>query len=56
MNSKPITETGPTAWLIVAAAGVRTAFGVIMAVDAYLKWQPAFASHYVGYLQNAANG
>jgi nitrite reductase (NO-forming) len=56
MNSKPITETGPTAWLIVAVAGMRTAFGVIMAVDAYLKWQPAFASHYVGYLQNAANG
>jgi nitrite reductase (NO-forming) len=43
------------AWLIVAAAGLRTAFGVLMSVDAYLKWQPGFASHYVGYLQNAAN-
>lgn len=43
-------------WVIVTAAGVRVAFGVIMAVDAYLKWRPAFASHYVGYLQNAANG
>jgi nitrite reductase (NO-forming) len=41
--------------LIVAAAGVRTAFGVLMAMDAYLKWQPEFAAHYVGYLQNAAN-
>ena len=26
-----------------------------MAIDAYLKWQPGFAAHYVGYLQNAAN-
>ena len=43
------------AWLIVAAAAVRTAFGVLMAIDAYLKWQPGFAAHYVGYLQNAAN-
>ncbi len=46
----------PAAWLIVAAAGVRAAFGVVMAVDAYLKWQPSFAAHYVGYLQNAAKG
>lgn len=53
MQSKE--ETGPAAWLIVAAAGVRAAFGVIMAVDAWLKWQPAFAAHYVGYIQNAAN-
>ena len=39
----------------MTAAGVRVAFGILMAVDAYLKWQPAFAAHYVGYLQNAAN-
>ncbi len=48
-------QSRPGAWLIVAAAGVRAAFGVVMAVDAYLKWQPAFAAQYVGYLQNAAN-
>ncbi len=40
---------------MVAAAGVRSAFGVVMAIDAWLKWQPAFAAHYVGYLHNAAN-
>jgi nitrite reductase (NO-forming) len=44
------------AWLIVAAAALRTAFGILMAIDASLKWQPEFAAHYVGYLQNAANG
>ena len=54
-NSKPNAERESAAWLIVAAAGVRTAFGVLMAIDAWLKWQPGFAAHYVGYLQNAAN-
>lgn len=49
------TETAATAWLIVAAGAVRAAFGILMAIDAWLKWQPAFAAHYVGYLQNAAN-
>lgn len=48
-------ETASTAWLIVAAAALRTAFGVFMAIDAWLKWQPGFAAHYVGYLQNAAS-
>ncbi len=41
-------------WATVAAGAVRAAFGVVMAVDAFLKWRPAFADHYVGYLQNAA--
>jgi nitrite reductase (NO-forming) len=48
-------EIQSAAWLIVAAAALRTAFGILMAIDAYLKWQPGFAAHYVGYLQNAAN-
>jgi nitrite reductase (NO-forming) len=56
MNSESIEGPRTLAWLIVAAAGVRAAFGIIMAIDAYLKWQPAFAAHYVGYLQNAAKG
>jgi nitrite reductase (NO-forming) len=55
MKSQP-PEQHSLAWLIVAAAGVRTALGIIIAIDAYLKWQPGFAAHYVGYLQNAANG
>ncbi|MGH7937551.1 MAG: multicopper oxidase domain-containing protein, partial [Bryobacteraceae bacterium] len=28
----------------------------MIVIDAYLKWLPGFAAHYVGYLQNAANG
>ena len=54
-NAKSTHEIQSAAWLIVAAAALRTAFGILMAIDAYLKWQPGFAAHYVGYLQNAAN-
>ena len=56
MNSKSVEGERTLAWLLVAAAGVRAAFGIIMAIDAYLKWRPAFAAHYVGYLQNAMKG
>src|SRR5256885_102549 len=55
-NTKSTHEIQSAAWLIVAAAALRTAFGILMAIDAWLKWQPGFAAHYVGYLQNAANG
>jgi len=43
-------------WISAAAAAVRAAFGLIWAINAYLTWRPEFASHYVGYLQNAAAG
>lgn len=56
MNSTPVSEQRSAAWLLVAAAGLRAAFGVVVAIDAALKWRPGFAAHYVGYLQNAANG
>ncbi len=47
---------GTSALLIAASAALRAVFGVIWAIDAALKWQPGFADHFVGYLQNAANG
>jgi nitrite reductase (NO-forming) len=56
MNAESVEERRTLAWLFVGTAAVRVAFGIIMAVDAYLKWQPAFAAHYVGYLQNAIKG
>jgi nitrite reductase (NO-forming) len=52
---KSNAESESAAWLIVAAAALRTAFGILMAIDAWLKWSPGFAAHYVGYLHNAAN-
>ena len=56
MESDSRRDERALGWLIVAAAGVRATFGIFVAIDAYLKWQPGFAAHYVGYLQNAANG
>ena len=49
-------EARPIAWATVVGSAVRAAFGLVWAFDAFLKWQPAFADHYVGYLRNAAIG
>ncbi|ACB74307.1 multicopper oxidase domain-containing protein [Opitutus terrae] len=54
MNADTSERAGFASWTVVAAGAVRAGFGVVMALDAYLKWQPAFAEHYVGYLRNAA--
>ncbi len=43
-------------WVDTAAGAVRTAFGLVWAVDAYLKFQPAFLSGYLGIIQGAASG
>lgn len=45
-----------TLWIATAIGAVRSAFGLIWAINAYLTWRPEFAAHYVGYLQNAAQG
>ncbi len=50
-------ETAPareSPWMGALSSAVRTAFGVIWAINAWLTWRPSFAAHYVGYLQNAA--
>lgn len=56
MDLQALEEKRSKGWLVVTAAGVRVGFGILMAVDASLKWRPAFAAHYIGYLQNASNG
>jgi nitrite reductase (NO-forming) len=56
VEALPSPGEGQFTWLIAATSALRAAFGVIWAIDAYLKWQPGFAAHYVGYLQNAAQG
>jgi nitrite reductase (NO-forming) len=54
---KTYTDTRDlTLWIVAAKAAVRAAFGLIWAIDAFLTWRPEFAAHYVGYLQNAAQG
>src|SRR5581483_2401091 len=42
MTAESIEERRTLGWLIVVAAGVRAAFGIFVASDAYLKWQPGF--------------
>jgi uncharacterized membrane protein YphA (DoxX/SURF4 family) len=37
-------------------AFTRIAFGLIWAIDAYFKWQPAFANNFVTYLQETFSG
>jgi nitrite reductase (NO-forming) len=44
------------AWPAIAGAALRVAFGLIWVVDAAFTWTSAFATNYVGYLHNAAQG
>lgn len=37
-------------------AWVRITFGVVWAVDAFLKWQPGFAGQFIGMLTDAEGG
>jgi uncharacterized membrane protein YphA (DoxX/SURF4 family) len=39
-----------------AIALTRIAFGLVWSVDAYFKWQPAFADNFVGYLKETFDG
>jgi len=49
-------DSTPSTWPAMAGTALRVAFGVIWAVSAALTWTGDFASHYVGYLHNAATG
>ena len=42
--------------LDAAAGAVRTAFGLVWAIDAYLKFQPVFLTGYMDIIQGAAEG
>ena len=35
---------------------MRISFGLVWAIDAYFKWQPAFANNFVSYLQETFSG
>jgi nitrite reductase (NO-forming) len=43
-------------WIYIAAAAVRTAFGLVWTIDAYLKWQPEFQYHYLDYITGIVQG
>ncbi len=56
MKASPINREEQSGWPGVATGAARTAFALIWAIDAYLKWRPEFAAHLLGYLQNASHG
>ena len=39
-----------------AIAFTRIAFGLVWAIDAFFKWQPAFQNNFVSYLQETYDG
>ena len=55
MSTSPTHDTRhASTWPGIATTALRVAFGIIWMVAAALTWLPDFASHYVGYLHNAA--
>lgn len=48
-----LTIRQPAAW---PKSAVRILFGVVWAIDATFKWQPAFHAEYLSLLQGAAKG
>jgi nitrite reductase (NO-forming) len=56
MNSKPSKTNDYSLWADVAAGAIRTAFGLVWAMDAYLKWQPDFYNNYLSYITEIVTG
>jgi nitrite reductase (NO-forming) len=56
MNAKPGNSNDYSLWADTAAGAIRTAFGLVWAMDAYLKWQPVFFKDYLSYITSIANG
>jgi len=56
MNAKSIKSVDYSLWSYTAAGAIRTAFGLIWAMDAYLKWQPVFFDNYLSYITDIAKG
>ena len=56
MSAKLIKSIDYSLWSDTAAGAIRTAFGLIWAMDAYLKWRPVFFNNYLSYITSIANG
>ena len=53
---RPVTDRVANARRLTGVAILRIAFGVIWAVDASLKWQPAFQANFQQMLSDVAKG
>ena len=56
MSKKTASTHDRSPWVDTTAGAVRTAFGLVWAIDAYLKFRPDFLSGYLGIIQGAAQG
>jgi nitrite reductase (NO-forming) len=56
MSKKTARTNDRSPWVDTTAGAVRTAFGLVWAIDAYLKFRPDFLSGYLGIIQGAAQG
>jgi nitrite reductase (NO-forming) len=56
MNTSPMKSNDYSLWADVAAGAIRTAFGLVWAIDAYFKWQPAFFNNYLSYITDIVKG
>lgn len=56
MKTKNDEKEVQTNWRSKMIAFTRIAFGLVWSVDAYFKWQPAFANNFVSYLQETYSG
>jgi uncharacterized membrane protein YphA (DoxX/SURF4 family) len=55
-SNKPASTNARAPWVDTAAGAVRTAFGLVWAIDAYLKFRPEFLTGYLDIIKGAASG
>lgn len=56
METSPSTPRKRSLWIETSVGAIRTVFGLVWAVDAYLKWQPGFYNNYLSYITDIASG
>jgi nitrite reductase (NO-forming) len=56
MSARPSNSNDYSLWADTAAGAIRTAFGLVWAIDAYLKWRPVFFENYLTYVTSISNG
>ena len=53
MNTPSINSLALSSRRLKGMGILRMVFGLIMAVDAWFKWQPGFMNHFTSYLTGA---
>jgi nitrite reductase (NO-forming) len=56
VNVKSTKTNDISLWADTAAGAIRTAFGMIWAIDAFFKWQPDFYNNYLSYITGIVSG